>query len=1048
MANLKKALALVLAAATAFTFAPVSTLFNAVDAQAASGTNTKDLTTVANKIDSQNLSGWYLDDTENATVTTTGAGNGIWLKESHDQSGQVKAFAISVERYNTSKTGINYADLATVTTGAGNTITTSTTPADTEAYQVDIDNDLTASHKIWVVKNTTTSESNVSSNDADFVDGVRLGGTYINFLKSNLTKDRDNHDFHGYKVNVKIEALASYTQLDTVLKTATYTLTIGSNKASLVLDKTSDEVQESKSVDVSYTLRNKGTTSVIKAKADTGVAKADDSEIKSKSDNVSGSIKFYGLEAGTRVFTVAGYDAKGNQTTDPVTFTLTVNPKNSKLSVSYITEDGGARKTFTDDATMRDGNNVVKQDSLGEAGKTGDVTFTAEPETYTSNGKTYYTTVKDSKYKEQYDLDNKKLSTITAETTTAKELAADLVYGFKADKDVAGYNKDQMLPAAKLLTEDASGRKTVQISASYAAGQKVTYSIVAASNWHDADYGQTTSGQTTYSKDSNRTQVYAPNDEFSGKNFDGYAKYTSIGFASAVAPNATTDGTTRVSAGVAPGDSVTFTQAAATPYASVDQDGLVTIKNAVNAPNLYVVVYASKAQDNKIPASTYIIPIAIQSRAEVDFFATNTQQTADIDSAYARENYVDLTDNLKGLSTDTYKTFYLKKGESTKITPIGNVGASYITYSSDDESHATVVRNNDGSATVTAIKDTDPGKSVTITLKSSSSPEVEGLVNVTFKLVINELNVTAAPTSTGLTNGVTVGYGDPVKKIDTTIAGNTRSIVFDHEHVFEKVSTSERPSGYKALKVSDPHSTDFTVTSTGTVVYNKNNGSGLLYVRCRYAADDKNNPSQWTYVPVHYGESESNNTMNVTTDVINVEVGKSQAIAVSGAAIDSKITYTSADPTVATVDANGNVTGVKAGQTRIAVYASATDKLNDKTVYVPVVVYEKGQNPDQPQVIDKVTKPTKVTGLKVKNKKGGKVTVSWTKQNQQNIKYYVKKTVGKKSAGKSVGSNKTTLSVKKGATVKVKVKAYIYNASGKKLVGSYSKTVTLKTDKK
>lgn len=53
-----------------------------------------------------------------------------------------------------------------------------------------------------------------------------------------------------------------------------------------------------------------------------------------------------------------------------------------------------------------------------------------------------------------------------------------------------------------------------------------------------------------------------------------------------------------------------------------------------------------------------------------------------------------------------------------------------------------------------------------------------------------------------------------------------------------------------------------------------------------------------------------------------------------------------------------------------------------------------------------------------------------------------------KSAGKSVGSNETTLSVKKGATVKVKVKAYVYDNAGTKLVGAYSATVTKKTDNK
>ncbi len=95
-----------------------------------------------------------------------------------------------------------------------------------------------------------------------------------------------------------------------------------------------------------------------------------------------------------------------------------------------------------------------------------------------------------------------------------------------------------------------------------------------------------------------------------------------------------------------------------------------------------------------------------------------------------------------------------------------------------------------------------------------------------------------------------------------------------------------------------------------------------------------------------------------------------------------------------------------------------------------------------------VQKPAKVTGVKVTNKKGGYVTVTWKKQNQKNIKYYVKKTVGKKSSGKSVNGGKTTLVVKKGATVKVKVKAYVYDATGKKLVGAYSTTVTKKTDKK
>ena len=94
------------------------------------------------------------------------------------------------------------------------------------------------------------------------------------------------------------------------------------------------------------------------------------------------------------------------------------------------------------------------------------------------------------------------------------------------------------------------------------------------------------------------------------------------------------------------------------------------------------------------------------------------------------------------------------------------------------------------------------------------------------------------------------------------------------------------------------------------------------------------------------------------------------------------------------------------------------------------------------------TKPSKVTGLKVSNKKGAKVSVTFDAATNHNMKYWVQKKIGKKVAGKSVSSNKATLSVKKGATVKVRVKAYYYDAEGNKQVGAYSAWKTLKTDKK
>lgn len=92
--------------------------------------------------------------------------------------------------------------------------------------------------------------------------------------------------------------------------------------------------------------------------------------------------------------------------------------------------------------------------------------------------------------------------------------------------------------------------------------------------------------------------------------------------------------------------------------------------------------------------------------------------------------------------------------------------------------------------------------------------------------------------------------------------------------------------------------------------------------------------------------------------------------------------------------------------------------------------------------------PSKVTNVKVKNKKGAKVTVTFDEATNHNMKYWVQKKIGKKVSGKSVATNKTTLLVKKGATVKVRVKAYYYDNEGNKHVGKYSSWVTKKTDKK
>ena len=192
-----------------------------------------------------------------------------------------------------------------------------------------------------------------------------------------------------------------------------------------------------------------------------------------------------------------------------------------------------------------------------------------------------------------------------------------------------------------------------------------------------------------------------------------------------------------------------------------------------------------------------------------------------------------------------------------------------------------------------------------------------------------------------------------------------------------------------------------------------------ILVKLRFVQNERLFALDSTEQNLHVGESVQITTKSVT--------------AVSGAAFS----YKSINPAVATVSNTGVIKAVSEGSTQVAVsYGGDTQYVN-----VNVTNYENGNGSTET--------PAKVTGVKVSNKKGAKVTVKFNKvTTAPTMKYYVQKKVSGKTAGKSVGSAKTTLSVKKGATVKVRVKAYYYDVNGDKHVGAYSAWKTLKTDKK
>ena len=232
------------------------------------------------------------------------------------------------------------------------------------------------------------------------------------------------------------------------------------------------------------------------------------------------------------------------------------------------------------------------------------------------------------------------------------------------------------------------------------------------------------------------------------------------------------------------------------------------------------------------------------------------------------------------------------------------------------------------------------------------------------------------------------------------------------------------------------NSADLDLAADGTVTYKTTaEGSAIVEVSTP-ATNDYTEPAK-AYVTVNYSSKKIASALKVDATAVNVAAGETATVAATGTAITVK----SSDDAVATAsyaDGKVSVVGVKKGVAVVTVTDAGNDNYEGSSAQI--VVYVAGA---------KMTKPAKVTGVKVTNLKGGKVKVTWAKVGTNpNVKYYVKKTVNGKSAGKSVNGTKTTLTVKKGATVKVKVKAYIYDENNEKFVGSYSSTVSKKTDKK
>lgn len=251
------------------------------------------------------------------------------------------------------------------------------------------------------------------------------------------------------------------------------------------------------------------------------------------------------------------------------------------------------------------------------------------------------------------------------------------------------------------------------------------------------------------------------------------------------------------------------------------------------------------------------------------------------------------------------------------------------------------------------------------------------------------------------------------------------------------VSTNAKNATPKySIKAYDKQN-DKAVTLTGNELAANQIGEATLVITVPDGTDTRETTKEVTVTVVNE-ITKSVPTFTVEPNV-RLNVGSAQKVVATSSAIGAILTYTSDNPSVATVDANGNVTALEAGVATITVKSPETADFEEGTAQITVIV-------------DAVAvKPGTVKNLKVKNTKGAKVKVTWADQGG-NIIYRVYKKVGssKKWTSKDVVKANTTLSVKKGAKITVKVKAYVKDpVTGKVTWGPKATTAkAFKTDKK
>ncbi len=456
---------------------------------------------------------------------------------------------------------------------------------------------------------------------------------------------------------------------------------------------------------------------------------------------------------------------------------------------------------------------------------------------------------------------------------------------------------------------------------------------------------------------------------------------------------------------------VTVTKDSKKPYAA-------DVK-AISAGDATISIFVDSTNNNK--GMVYKIPVSVSTQGEDDI------QVKDSAGIYGNEAentiYLDAADQTaSGAITSDKLTFVSASGLNVKDVKVADEGVVKFDKNTNTLSAA---------AKLADVKTAPKTTTVTVTTATDGAKNVVGGTK-TFTVVV--WGKVANPYKA---NDVTLSLSDQSKRTQL-LTTDPVNVTVSWKDVTGTQQDELNDGGNDIFEMTNATTHDNTQTSATVIA--KSFGSGRVKALSVETAQYR--PTA-RFATVTVG-ADNVNVITVDKDSVVLTEGETAAINAKASETGKTVEVKSADSSVATAVTGAavtagtpiTVTAVKAGQTTLTVSSNgATDKV------IPVVVVSKN-------AIENAT-PEKVTGLKVSNKKGAHVSVKWTSQGK-NINYRIWKKVGKgKWVGKNVAGNKTTLSVKKGAKVQVKVKAYVKDSNGKTTWGpKATKAKTFKSDKK